>query len=108
MGRQADWRLPGKEDACKIVKANLPDEDPSSVQEAAAAGKAANLTEPEKGSGPTWRPEGKFNSQVAFEVINSRNERSGAGIDNLRFSHRQSVSRTQFGLDHVVGGIEAL
>ena len=65
----------------------IPEEDRNSVQEAAAAARAASLTEPEEGSGPTWRPEGELNPQLAFEVINSRNALSGAGSDVLRFSH---------------------
>ena len=57
----------------------------------------AGVTEPEEGSGPTWRPDGEFNPQVVFEVINSRNALSGAGSDSLRFSHLQFIIRTQFG-----------
>ena len=65
------------------------------------------MTEPEEGSGPTWRRWGEVNPQVAFEVINSRNALSGAGSDGLRFSHLQSIIRTQFGQDHFGAGIEA-
>ena len=65
------------------------------------------MTEPEEGSGPAWRPEGEFYPQVAFEVINSRNALSGAGSDGLRFSHLQSMIRTQFGQEHFGAIIEA-
>ena len=75
----AETRAPGNEATWTTVKAKFPGEDRNSVQAAAAAARAASVTESEEGSGPTWRPEGEFNPQVAFEVINSRNELSGAG-----------------------------
>ena len=59
------------------AKAKFPEEDRNSVQAAAAAARMASVTESEEGSGPTWRPEGEFNPQVAFGVINSRTIRSG-------------------------------
>ena len=93
----AETRAPGNEATWTTVKAKFPGEDRNSVQAAAAAARAASVTESEEGSGPTWRPEGEFNPQVAFEVINSRNALSGAGSDGLRFSHLQSIIRTQFG-----------
>ena len=89
------------------MKKKFPEEDRNSVQAAAVAARVASVTEPEKGSGPTWRPEGEFNPQVAFEVINSRNALSGAGSDSLRFSHLQSIIRTQFSQKHFGAGIEA-
>ena len=58
------------------------------------------MTKLEEGSGLTWRPEGDFTPEVAFEVINSHNALSGAGSDVLRFSHPQPVIRTQFGQEH--------
>ena len=79
------------------MKAKLPEKDRISVQAAAAGARVAGVTEPEEGSGPTWRPDGEFNPQVVFEVINSRNALSGAGSDSLRFSHLQFIIRTQFG-----------
>ena len=91
----------------QTVKKKFPEEDRNSVQAAAVAARVASVTEPEKGSGPTWRPEGEFNPQVAFEVINSRNALSGVGSDGLRFSHLQSIIRTQFGQEHFGAGIEA-
>ena len=65
------------------------------------------MTEPEEGSGPTWRPEGEFNPQVAFEVIYSHNILSGAESDGLRFSHLQPIIRTKFGQEYFGAGIEA-
>ena len=49
----------------------------------------------------------QFNPQVAFEDINSCNALSEAGSDGLRFSHLQSIIRTQFGQEHFGAGIEA-
>ena len=60
------------------MKANFPEEDRNSVQEAAAAARVASVTEPEEGSDPTWRADGEFNPQVTFEGINSRNALSGS------------------------------
>ena len=61
----------------------------------------------EEGSGPKWRPEGEFEPQVAFEVVNSRNALSGAGSDGLCFSHIQSIIRTDVGREKNGSGIEA-
>ena len=88
------------------MKAKLSEEDRNSVQAATAAASVASVTEPEEGSDPTWRPEGEFNPQVAFEVINSCNALSGAGSDSLRFLPLQSIIRTQFGQEHFGAGIE--
>ena len=49
----------------------------------------------------------QFNPQVAFEDINSCNALSEAGSDGLRFSHLQSIIRTQFGQEHLDAGTEA-
>ena len=57
-------RAPGDEATWVIVKTKFPEEDQTSVQEAAAVARVASVTEPEEGSGPTWRPEGEFNPQV--------------------------------------------
>ena len=57
----AEPRAPGNEATWTTVKAKFPEEDRNSVQAAAAAARAASVTEPEEGSGPTWRPEGQFN-----------------------------------------------
>ena len=89
------------------MKAKFPEEDINSFQAATVAARVASVTEPEEESGPTWRPEGEFNSQVAFEVINTRNALSGAGSDGLRFSHLRSIIRTQFGHERFGAGIEA-
>ena len=44
---------------------------------------------------------------MAFEVINSHSALSGAGTDGLRFSHLQTIIRTQFGQDHFGTDIKA-
>ena len=106
-GFLAEPRAPGNEATWKIVKAKFLEEDRNSVQEAAAAARMESVTEPGEGSGPTWRSEGDFNPQVAFEVINPCNALSGAGSDVLRFLHLQSITRTQFGQEHFGAGIEA-
>ena len=54
----AEPRAPGNETTWTIVEAKFPEEDRTSVQAAAAAARVASVTEPEEGSGPTWRPEG--------------------------------------------------
>ena len=87
-------RAPRNEVTWTIVKVKFPEDDQNSVQETATAARVASVTEPEEGRGPTWRPEGEFNPQVAFEVINSRSALSGSGSDGLRFSHLQSIIRT--------------
>ena len=69
------------EETWEKVKANFPEEDPTS--EAAAAAVAASSSDPEEGSCPNWRPEKEFHPQVDFEVINSRSALSGAGSDGL-------------------------
>ena len=97
---------PGNEATWTTAKAKFP-EDRNSVQAAAAAARVASVTEPEEGSGPTWRPEGEFNPQVAFEVIYSHNILSGAESDGLRFSHLQPIIRTKFGQEYFGAGIEA-
>ena len=79
-GLLVEPHAPGSEAAWTTVKVKFPDEDRNSVQEAAAAARAATVTKPEEGSGPTWRPEREFSPQVAFEVINSRNALSGWGM----------------------------
>lgn len=106
-GLLAEPRAPGNEVTWAIVREKFPAEDRASVSAAAAAAVAASATEPEDGSGPAWRPEGEFDPQVAFEVINSRNALSGAGSDGLRFSHLQSIIRTGFGRENFGTGIEA-
>ena len=65
------------------------------------------MTEPEEGSGPTWRGEREFSLQMAFDVINFHNALPGAGSNGLRFSHLQSIIKTQFGQDLSSAGIEA-
>ena len=72
-----------------MSKTKFPDEDQTSVSEAATVAVAAGASDPEEGSSPKWRPDEEFDSQVAFEVIPSRNAWSGAGSDSLRFSHLQ-------------------
>ena len=67
------------------AKAKFPEEDRNSVQAAAAAARVTSVTEPAAWSGHTWRPEGEFNAQVAFGVINVRKGLSGTGSDGLRF-----------------------
>ena len=99
-GLLAEPRAPGNYATWTTVKAKFPAEDRNSVQAAAVAARVASVTEPEEGSGPTWRSEGEFNPQVAFEAINSRNALSGEGSDGLCFSHLQSIIRTQFGQEH--------
>ena len=89
------------------MTAKFLEEDRNSVQAATAAARVASVTEPEEGRGPTWRPEGEFNPQVAFEVINSRSALSGSGSDGLRFSHLQSIVGTQFCHEHFGAAIEA-
>ena len=89
------------------MKAKFPDEDQTSISEAAAAAVEASGSDSEEGSGPEWRPEGEFDPQVAFEVINARNALPGAGIDGLRFSHLKSIIRTDFGREKNGTGIEA-
>ena len=89
------------------MKVKLLEDRRNSVQAAAAAARLASVTEPKEGSGSTWRPEGEFNPQVTLEVINSRNARSRAASDGLRFSHLQSIIRTQFGEEHFGAYIEA-
>ena len=59
------------------------------------------------GSGPKWRPEEEFDPRVALEVINSRNALSVAGSDGLRYSHFQSIIRTDFGPEKFDAWIEA-
>ena len=56
---------------------------------------------------PNWCPEEEFDSQVAPDVINSRNALSGAGSDCLRFSHLQSIIRTGIGREKFGAGIGA-
>ena len=70
---------------------------------------AASSTEPEEGSVPNWRPEKEYLyvSQVALDVINSRNALSGAGSDGLHFSYLQSIFRTGFGREKFRADIEA-
>ena len=68
---------------------------------------AANSTELEEGGVPNWRPEEGFDSQVALDVINSRNALSGVGSDDLRFLHLQSIIRIGFGRKKFGAGIEA-
>ena len=106
-GLLAEPRALGSEATWIKVNALFPEEYRSSVQEAASAARVASVTKPEEGSGPTWRPEGEFNPQVAFEVTNYRNVLSGAGSDGLRFSHLQSIIRIEFGQEHFGVGIEA-
>ena len=106
-GLLVEPRPPGNEATWTIMKAKIPEEDRNTVQKATAVARVASVTEPEEGSGPTWRPEGEFKPQVTFEVINSRNAQSGAGSDGLCFSHLQCIIRTQFGQEHFGAGIEA-
>ena len=89
------------------MKAKFPDEDQTSISEAAAAAVEASGSDSEEGSGPEWRPEGEFDPQVAFEVINARNALPGAGIDGLRFSHLKSIIRTDFGREKIGACVEA-
>ena len=84
-GLLAEPRAPGNEATRTIVKTKFPEEDRNSVQAAAAAARVTSVTEPAEWSGPTWRPEGEFNAQVAFGVINVRKGLSGTGSDGLRF-----------------------
>ena len=62
-------------------RAKFPEEDHISVQEAAPAARAASVTDQGKGLAPSWRPEGEFIPQMAFEAIYSRSALSGAGSD---------------------------
>ena len=57
---------------------------------------AASSTEREESSVPNWRPEEEFDSQVALDVLSSRNALLGAGSD------------TGFGREKFRDGIEAL
>ena len=93
----AEPRAPGSEATWERVKAKFSDEDQTSIYESAVAVVEASASDSEKVSGPNWRPEGEFDPQVALEVINSRKALSGAGSDGLRFSHLQSIIRTDFG-----------
>ena len=72
------------------MKAKFSDEDQTSISEAAAAAVEASASNLEEGSGPKWRPEAEFDSQVALETKNFRNGLSGAENNGLRFSHLQS------------------
>ena len=103
----AEPRAPGSEATWERVTHKFPDEDQTSVSEAATAAIAASTSDPEEGSGPKWRPDEEFDPQVAFEVMNSRNALFGAGSDGLRFSHLQSIIRTGFGREKFGTGIEA-
>ena len=87
-------RAPGDEATWVIVKTKFPEEDQNLRSGSSGGSWGASVTEPEEVSGPTWRPLGEFNPQVAFEVIYSRNQEQS---DGLRFSHLQSIIRTQFG-----------
>ena len=106
-GLLAEPREPGDEVTWERVKAIFPEADRASVSESAATAVAASSTEPEEGSVPNWRPEEEFDSQVALDVINSRNALSGVGSDGLRFSHLQSIIRTGFVREKLGAGIEA-
>ena len=90
----AELRTPGNKETLERVKAKFPEENQACVSEAAVG---ASSFDQEEGSGPNWRPEEKFDPQVALEVINSRNALSGAASDGLRFSRMQSTIRTGFG-----------
>ena len=103
----AEPRAPGDKVTWERVKAKFPGEDRASVSESATEAVAASSTEPEEVSVSNWRPEKEFDSQVALDVINSRNALSGAGSDGLRFSHLQSIIRTGFGREKFEVGIEA-
>ena len=103
----AEPRAPGSEATWERVKDKFPDEDQTSVSEAATAAVEASASDPEEGSSPKWCSDEEFDPQVVFEVINSRNALSGAGSDGLRFSHLQSIMRTGFGREKFGTGIEA-
>ena len=102
----AEPRASSNEVTWEQVRAKFPDGDYSSISEAAAAVAAASAFDSEEESGPKWRPEREFDPQIALEVINSRNAQSGAGSDGLRFSHLQSIIRTNFGREKFGAGIE--
>ena len=93
-GLLAEPRARGNEAAWTMVKTKFPEEDQNLRSGSSGGSWGASVTEPEEVSGPTWRPLGEFNPQVAFEVIYSRNQEQS---DGLRFSHLQSIIRTQFG-----------
>ena len=76
---------------------SIPEENQACVSKAAAAAVAASSSDQEERSGPNWRPEEEFDSQVTLEAINSRNALSDAGSDGLLFLHLQSIIRTGFG-----------
>ena len=103
----AEPRAPGNDETWERVKAKFPEENQACISEAAEAAVATSSTDQEEGSVPNWRPKEEFDPQVALEVINSRNALSGAESDGLRFSHFQSIIRTDFGREKMGAGIEA-
>lgn len=52
-------------------------------------------------------PEGDLNPQVYFEAINACYALSGAGSDGLRLSHLHTITKTQFGQEHLGASIGA-
>ena len=103
----AEPRALGNEQTWEHVNSKFPEEKQACVSEAAAAAVATSSIDQEEGSVPNWRPEEEFDPQVALEVINSRNALSGAGSDDLRFSHLKSIIRTGFVRETFGAGIEA-
>lgn len=62
----------------RSVQMPCPSCDLAPTRAGAELARAASVTEPKEGSGPTWSPEAEFNPQVAFEIINSHSALSGA------------------------------
>ena len=89
------------------MKAKFPDKDQTSISEAAAAAVETSASDSEEGSGPKWRPGEEFDPQVTPVVMNSRNALTGAGSDGLRFSHLQSIIKTDFGREKLGAGMKA-
>ena len=87
-GLLAEPRAPNDEVTWERKEARFPGDDRASVSESAAAAVAASSTESGEGSVPNWRPE-ELDSQVAFDVIISRNALSGTEGDGLSFSYLQ-------------------
>lgn len=88
--RDLHWqsRALGNEVTWERVRGKLPETDGAS---ASAAAVAASATDPEERSVPKRRPKEYCDSQVALEMISSRNALSGTGTVGPRF-HTYSQS----------------
>ena len=71
----------------------FPDEDPTSVSEAAMAAVATGVSNPKR------RLEDELDPQIVPKVRTSRNALFALGSDGLRFLRLQSIMRTGFGRD---------